>query len=65
MIVGARPRLISSRLRRVATCHVCEAPGAFIAATNHYLRQKHFNALDWEVSSLRLCRTTTPLKWLW
>ena len=29
--------------------HVCEAPGAFIAATNHYLRQTFRDDLDWDV----------------
>ena len=38
----------------VTTVHVCEAPGAFIAATNHYLRQQFGAALDWEWTALSL-----------
>eukprot|EP00730_Choanoeca_flexa_P005875 TRINITY_DN12039_c0_g1_i1.p2 TRINITY_DN12039_c0_g1~~TRINITY_DN12039_c0_g1_i1.p2 ORF type:complete len:1011 (+),score=215.15 TRINITY_DN12039_c0_g1_i1:4924-7956(+) len=39
---------------KVNTVHVCEAPGAFIAATNHYLRQLHGDALDWDWTGLTL-----------
>eukprot|EP00047_Mylnosiga_fluctuans_P021933 m.111139 g.111139 ORF g.111139 m.111139 type:complete len:967 (+) comp9081_c0_seq2:644-3544(+) len=39
---------------RVRSVHVCEAPGGFIAATNHYLRQQHGSELDWDWCGLTL-----------
>lgn len=32
-------KLLPADNPRVSTMHVCEAPGGFIAATNHYLRK--------------------------
>jgi hypothetical protein len=39
---------------KVRTAHVCEAPGGFIAATNHYLRLKYRDALEWQWSGMTL-----------
>ena len=43
-----------NRAEPVATAHVCEAPGAFIAATNHYLRLHRRSELDWRWMALSL-----------
>jgi len=32
-------RLLPGDNPRLSTMHICEAPGGFIAATNHYLRK--------------------------
>ena len=31
----------------VNTLHLCEGPGAFVAATNHFLRTRFGDALNW------------------
>jgi hypothetical protein len=36
----------------VKTFHICEAPGAFISATNHYLSNRH-QELDWYAQTLK------------
>eukprot|EP00045_Choanoeca_perplexa_P012635 m.138820 g.138820 ORF g.138820 m.138820 type:complete len:1153 (+) comp16081_c0_seq1:65-3523(+) len=39
---------------KVRTVHTCEAPGGFIAATNHYLQQLHGDQLDFDWVGLTL-----------
>ncbi|RUP49154.1 FtsJ-like methyltransferase-domain-containing protein [Jimgerdemannia flammicorona] len=34
--------------------HVCEAPGAFIASTNHFLRQIHHDKIHWKWTGFSL-----------
>ena len=36
----------------IKTFHMCEAPGMFISATNHYIKTKTKNNLDWYANSL-------------
>lgn len=48
-----RFRLLEQR-GPVRSAHVCEAPGGFIAATNHYLRQMHGDQLDWAWKAMTL-----------
>jgi cap2 methyltransferase len=46
----------------VRSAHVCEAPGGFICATNHFLRTKLKNA-EWGWTALSLnpwCAPPTP-----
>jgi cap2 methyltransferase len=42
-----------SRRKACATVHLCEAPGAFVAATNHFIKS-HAPWLDWDWRALTL-----------
>lgn len=48
--------LLPADLPRVSTIHLCEAPGGFIAATNHYLRRSHATCQSL-VLTTSACRT--------
>lgn len=51
------PNLIESK-QTIKTFHLCEAPGAFISALNHYLDNKS-QKLDWYAQTLRPIITDT------
>lgn len=52
-ILTANPDLIPTKSRRqvVKSFHLCEAPGAFVAATNHFCENRE-QQLDWYAQSL-------------
>lgn len=41
-------------MTRARVVHLCEAPGAFVAATNHYLRQQYGDSLDFDWTGVTL-----------
>jgi hypothetical protein len=49
-----RYQLLLRQSGPIRTAHVCEAPGGFIAATNHYLRQLNGDHLDWDWVAMTL-----------
>lgn len=53
-MLALHPLLPDKHYAPLATVHVCEAPGGFIAATNHKLRQMYGTRLDWRWIALTL-----------
>jgi len=43
------------------SCHICEAPGAFISALNHYLRQEGNTITKWQWSAQSLWSETPKI----
>ena len=37
----------AQRSEKVRSLHLCEAPGAFVASLNHFLKS-HYNGMDWQ-----------------
>ena len=37
----------AQRSEKFRSVHLCEAPGAFVASLNHFLKS-HYNGMDWQ-----------------
>jgi hypothetical protein len=52
MLCFYEPLVLPTDVKKIRSMHLCEAPGAFILATNHFAKTRGFD-LDWYAQTLR------------